>query len=249
MTWEETEDWMEWLRGFASKKGVDIDAPIIDIAGNWSRPHSVAGSQRLVIYYREIAQRNHDLRTQGDDWEPNEEQSVRIWTAAVAVLPLAVKSYFSQGERNDICSVASSLLWTLITKIDKMRLYIRPGQFLRQAISAARRQMSKSLSVPAELWGDVSMALGENITHDLFTSNPAWLAEKSDRSEIFYRTVNQLVDTWVTMLGLVASAKTKYTYERPGQIDRHKRNYRSFVLNSIRLTRRLEEWQEDRQKN
>ena len=248
-TWEEPEDWMDWVREFAADKGVDIDAPIIDVAGNWSRPNHVTGNQRYVIYAREVAIRNNELKAQGDDWEPNEEQSVRIWMSAVAILPMKVKSYFSQGERDDICSMASSLLWTMIKRIDKMRLPIMNGQFIRQAISAARKKMSDSLSVPAELWGDVSIAMGDNITRDLFTANPAWLAEKNDRSQIFYKTVTELVDTWVTMLGLVASAKTKYTYERPGQIDRHKRNYRDFVLNSIRLTRRLEEWQEGRQKN
>lgn len=247
MTWEVPDDWMDWARKRAEDRGVDLDAPIRDTAGDWSRPNPVEGHHRMVIFAREIAVRNNALQRLGDEWEPDEDQNVRIWQAGISVLPMRVFHTYSDSARDDMCSVASSLMWHQILKLDKVRDFITPDVFFRRILQAARNQMSKGITVPAELWGDVCEKADEIATGHLFHSNPEWLAMRKDHNVRFNLLVDSLVDTWVSMLGLFG--KSNIDYNKPGHIDRHRQSYRYLVLNCIKLTRKIEEWQDDPLKN
>lgn len=246
--WVEPDDWMDWARKRAEDMGVDIDAPIRDTAGDWSKPHSTEGSQRVVIFAREIAVRNNALKDLGDIWKPDEEQSIRIWRAGISVLPMRVFHTYSDSARDDICSMASSLMWQKIKQIDSKREPITPDRFFRHILQAARRQISRGLSVPAELWGDVCQNADTIKTGQLFKSDPAWLALKKDGTDHYNRIVDDLVHTWESMLSLVSSSRIRYN-QPGGHLDRHRKNYRGFVVTCISLSRKVEEWQDGLQKN
>lgn len=246
--WVEPDDWMDWPRMIAEEHGLDLDAPIKDIYGDWRRPSPKDAMQRMLTLSCHLAKRNNALKEDPDNWHPEQDSNLLIWKAAVAHLPSKVFPTYTRGVHDDICTHTSSMIWKIIQDYDKHREPITISLMFRRAIAAAKHEMQRGLKVPVELWGDVCQHSEVVKTQSLFTNRPDWIALKKDGDRRFDSVVDDLVYTWEAMLGLVGRSRAEYSDES-SRVIRHRKSYRKVVLSCINLRKKWESWQEDPRKN